>query len=256
MADRADPAAATEPLRIGILGAARIAPLSIVEPAAATGHRLVAVAARDASRARAFAADHGIERVQESYAAVIADPEVEVVYNPLPNSMHAKWNVRAAEAGKHVLSEKPAAMNVEDARRVRDAVAAAGVVFMEAFHYPYHPLFRRVCQLLAGGAVGEVQHVEAILKMPAPPDSDPLLVRRSAGEIFVPMFPVPHEGDSLVLRQSGRDEVVEHLGTRSSYTFQLEAFADAVRRGLPVVTDAYWSVGNARLLEDTVAASR
>jgi hypothetical protein len=141
MADRADPAAATEPLRIGILGAARIAPLSIVEPAAATGHRLVAVAARDASRARAFAAEHGIERVQESYAAVIADHEVEVVYNPLPNSMHAKWNVRAAEAGKHVLSEKPAAMNVEDARRVRDAVAAAGVVFMEAFHYPYHRSF-------------------------------------------------------------------------------------------------------------------
>ena len=70
------------------------------------------------------------------------------------------------------------------------------------------------------------------------------------------MFPVPHEGDSLVLRRSGLDEVVEHLGTRSSYTYQLEAFADAVRRGLPVVTDAYWSVGNARLLEDTVAASR
>ncbi|HET7802498.1 MAG TPA: Gfo/Idh/MocA family oxidoreductase [Humibacillus xanthopallidus] len=335
MADGAVSPTVAEPLRIGILGAARIAPLSIVSPAAATGHRLVAVAARDVARARAFACEHGVERALESYAAVIDDPDVEVVYNPLPNSLHAEWNIRAAEAGKHVLSEKPAALNADEAMRVRDAVAAAGVVFMEAFHYPYHPLFQRVCRLLADGAVGDVQHVEAILKMPAPPDSDPrwsselgggstmdlgcyslsalrllspyaggeprvvsawredrpgrpgvderlfvevaypsgatgsggsdmdcserdfhLLVRGSAGEIFVPMFPVPHEGDSLVLRLDGQPEIVEHLGTRSSYTYQLEAFADAVRRGSRVVTDAEWSVGNARLMEDSFAACR
>ena len=335
MSDGALSSSGTEPLRIGILGAARIAPLSIVEPAAATGHRLVAVAARDVTRAEEFAAEHGVERVHESYAAVIDDPDVAVIYNPLPNSLHAEWNIRAAEAGKHVLSEKPSAVDAEEAGRVRDAVDAAGVVFMEGFHYPYHPLFRRVGQLLDEGAIGEVQHIEAILTMPAPPASDPrwsrelgggstmdlgcyslsalrllspyaggephvvsawredragrpgvderlfvevvypsgatgsggsdmdcaerdfhLLVRGSSGEIVVPMFPVPHEGDSLVLRRSGLDEVVEHLGTRSSYTYQLEAFADAVRTGASVITDAAWSVGTMEMVDAAFAASR
>ncbi|NUR79104.1 MAG: Gfo/Idh/MocA family oxidoreductase, partial [Dermatophilaceae bacterium] len=146
-----------EPLRIGVLGAARIAPLSVVEPATATGHRLVAVAARDAERAKAFASTHGVERVHASYADVLADPEVEVVYNPLPNSLHAEWNVRAAEAGKHVLAEKPSALTAAEARRVRDAVAASGVVFMEAFHYPYHPLLRRLCALLDQEVLGPLR---------------------------------------------------------------------------------------------------
>ena len=76
-------------MRIGILGASSITPLSLVQPAAATGHRLVAVAARDPRRARAFADQHGVERVHDSYQDVIDDPEVDVVYNPLPNSLHA-----------------------------------------------------------------------------------------------------------------------------------------------------------------------
>ncbi len=80
--------ATVEPLRIGVLGAARITALSLVEPARATGHRLVAVAARSTQRAAAFAAEHGIERVHETYADVIADPDVEAVYNPLPNALH------------------------------------------------------------------------------------------------------------------------------------------------------------------------
>ena len=83
-----------------------------------------------------------------------------------------------------------------------------------------------------------------------------LLVRGSSGEIVVPMFPVPHEGDSLVLRRSGLDEVVEHLGTRSSYTYQLEAFADAVRTGASVITDAAWSVGTMEMVDAAFAASR
>src|SRR3954470_17865117 len=97
----------TEPLRVGILGAARIAELAIVKPAKATGTRLVTVAARDRQHAEAVAAEHGGERAPRSYAAVLAHPEVEVVYNPLPNSLHGPWNLAAVEAGKHVLSEKP-----------------------------------------------------------------------------------------------------------------------------------------------------
>ena len=112
--------AVDEPLRVGILGAARIAQLAIVKPAHATGTRLVTVAARDRKRAEAFAAEHGVERATDSYAAVLADPEVEVVYNPLPNAFHGPWNLAAVEAGKHVLSEKPFASTAEEAAEVRD----------------------------------------------------------------------------------------------------------------------------------------
>ena len=94
-----------EPLRIGVLGAARISGLAIAGPARTTGDRLVAVAARDRSRAEAFAAEHGVERVVDSYADVLADPEVEVVYNPLANSLHGPWNLAAVAAGRHVLTE-------------------------------------------------------------------------------------------------------------------------------------------------------
>src|SRR5512132_3747119 len=116
-----------EPLRIGVLGAARIAGQAIAAPARMTGARIVAVAARDRSRAEAFAAANGVERVLGSYAEVLADPEVEVVYNPLANSLHGPWNLAAVAAGRHVLTEKPSASNAAEAAEVRDAAAAAGV---------------------------------------------------------------------------------------------------------------------------------
>ena len=93
------------PIRIGVLGAARIADLAIVRPARVTGHRLVAVAARDRRRAEDFAQRYGVERALDTYADVLADPDVEAVYNPLANALHGPWNLAAAEAGKHVLSE-------------------------------------------------------------------------------------------------------------------------------------------------------
>jgi hypothetical protein len=107
-----------EPLRIGIVGAARIAELAIVKPARATGTRLVAVAARDPHRAAAFAAT---QRVAASYGDLLADPEIEAVYNPLPNALHGPWNLAAVKSGKHVLSEKPFAANADEATEVRDA---------------------------------------------------------------------------------------------------------------------------------------
>ncbi len=323
-----------EPLRIGLLGAARIAGLSIVSPAAATGHRLVAVAARDEGRARAFADEHGVERVVPDYAALVADPEVEVVYNPLANGLHGRWNLAAVAAGKHVLTEKPSAADAVEARMVAAAVRrGAGTVFMEAFHFPYHPLFRRVVDLVADGAVGEVRHVEAHLGMPAPAEDDPrwrldlaggstmdlgcyalaavrllgdlaggepevraaqareraghpgvdetlradlaypsgasasassdmaapgwdfhLTVSGTEGLLHVPEFPRPHLDDTLVLERRGGEQV-EHLGTRSSYTYQLEALAAAVREGAPVVTDANWSVGTMDLVDAAYRAA-
>jgi predicted dehydrogenase len=162
-----------EPLRIGILGAARIAREALVDPAAVTGDRLVAVAARDRGRAEAFAAEHGVERATDSYADVLADPEVEVVYNPLPNALHGPWNLAAVAAGKHVLSEKPFASTAEEAADVRDAAAKAGVTVVEGFHYLFHPVVQRVFALLDAGELGELRRVEALVAMPAPDDGDP-----------------------------------------------------------------------------------
>jgi predicted dehydrogenase len=162
-----------QPLRIGVLGAARIAELAIVSPARATGDRLVAVAARDRRRAEAFAAQHGVERVLDSYAEVVTDPEVDVVYNPLVNSLHAPWNLAAIAAGKHVLTEKPFASNAVEAREVRDAAVAAGVTVLEGFHYLHHPVTRRLHELLDSGELGGLRHVEVGVVIPAPADDDP-----------------------------------------------------------------------------------
>ena len=161
------------PLRVGILGAARIAELAIVKPAHATGTRLVTVAARDRRRAEAFAAEHGVERATDSYAEVLADPEVEVVYNPLPNAFHGPWNLAAVAAGKHVLSEKPFASTAEEAAEVRDAASKAGVTVVEGFHYLFHPVMQRLFALLESGELGELQRVDALVAMPEPDDGDP-----------------------------------------------------------------------------------
>jgi predicted dehydrogenase len=165
--------AGVEPLRIGILGAARIAELAIVKPAHATGTRLVTVAARDQRRAEAFAAEYGVERAVDSYAAVLADPEVEVVYNPLPNALHGPWNLAAIDAGKHVLSEKPFASNASQAAEVRDAGHKAGVTVVEGFHYLFHPVMQRLFALLDDGELGDLVRVEAVVAMPEPDDGDP-----------------------------------------------------------------------------------
>ena len=108
----------TEPLRIGVLGAARITPMALIRPARQVPEaRIVAVAARDATRAQAFAAKHGIPRAHASYDAMLADPEIDAIYNPLPNSLHYAWTIRALEAGKHVLCEKPLSRDPSEVAR-------------------------------------------------------------------------------------------------------------------------------------------
>lgn len=163
----------TEPLRLGLLGAARISERAIVPAAKETGTRLVAVAARDRARAEAFAEKHGVERVLDSYADLIADTEVEAIYNPLANALHAPWNVAAIEADKAVLSEKPFASNAHEAAEVRDAAARAGVVVLEGFHYLFHPVTQRLHELLDSGELGDLKRVEATMIIPAPAEDDP-----------------------------------------------------------------------------------
>ena len=161
------------PLKIGILGAARIADDGIIDPSRVLGHRLVAVAARDRSRAETFAAQRGVEKVHQTYAEVIDDPEVEVVYNALVNSLHAKWNQYALNAGKHVLSEKPFASNAAEALQVRDVARTTSGQIVEGFHYLHHPVNQRLRELVTSGELGEVQRVDIELSIPSPPDSDP-----------------------------------------------------------------------------------
>lgn len=161
------------PLRIGVLGASRIAEVAIVGPAAELGHRLVAVAARDRGRAETFADKYGVERVLDSYQDVIDDADVDVIYNPLANALHAPWNLAAIAAGKPVLSEKPFARDHSEAVRVARAAEAAGVPVLEGFHYFFHPVTRRAFRMAGDGELGEIRRVEVRMAMPAPGDDDP-----------------------------------------------------------------------------------
>jgi predicted dehydrogenase len=149
-------------LRIGILGAARIAPAALVKPAARTGRATVtAVAARDRAKAEAFATKHKIPRVLDSYDALIADDDIDAVYIPLPNGLHGAWTIKAIEAGKHVLCEKPWTANADEARTVAEVAGAhPGQVVMEAFHYQYHPLARRLVEIVQSGELGNITEID------------------------------------------------------------------------------------------------
>ena len=322
-----------EPLRIGILGAARISGRAIVEPAQLTGHRLVAVAARDRGRAEQFASDSGVERVLDSYQAVIDDPEVEAIYNPLPNGLHGPWNLRAIAAGKHVLSEKPSASNAAEARAVRDAVAGSDVKFMEAFHYRYHPVMNRMLEIAGSGELGALSHIDVHMSFPNDDPTDPRwdlslaggatmdvgcyaihglrtlgavgggepsVVSASAieregspgmdatmeadllypsgltahfvssftvpemdftmriigtdGEAFAHNFCVASFDDRIDVTSNGQSRV-EALGKKTSYTYQLEAFADHVRNGAPIFNDADDALVQAEFIDSVYQAA-
>ena len=160
-------------MQIGVLGAARIAPTALIKPAKTNADVVVAaVAARDVSRARAFAVKHGIARVHDSYEALIADPDLDAVYNPLPNGLHGRWTRAALAAGKHVLCEKPFTANAAEAREIAELAAKSDRVVMEAFHYRYHPLALRIEEIIASGELGKLERVEAALCFPLPNSSD------------------------------------------------------------------------------------
>lgn len=317
-------------LRIGVLGASRIAELAIVAPARELGHRLVAVAARDPHRAALFAEKYGMERVLGSYDEVIADSEVDIVYNPLANSLHGPWNIAAVRAGKPVLAEKPSARNAAEAQEVAAAAQAAGVPVVEAFHYRYHPVMCRLLELIGRGDLGELRHVEVNMGMPAPGDDDPrwklelaggalmdlgcyglhvmrtvgtiigaapeivaaraverdpgvdarcdvdlrlgdatarsthsmvdedyhftILVRGSRADAVVHNFVKPQEDDRLTIRTPAGDRV-ERLGTRASYTYQLESVAAHLADGTPLPVDDADAIANMTLIDAAYRAA-
>lgn len=314
----------TTVLRIGVLGAARITPDALLKPAAANPEVVVsAVAARDIGRARAFAAKHGIARVHDSYNALIADPEVDAIYNPLPNHLHGRWTRAALDAGKHVLCEKPFTANAEEAREIAAAAAGSDRVVMEAFHYRYHPMTTRIEEIIASGELGELRQVDTALSFPLPRFSDiryhyalaggalmdagcyavhmartfggatpevvsaqaklrdPLVDRAMTAQL---RFPAGHTGtircslwSSNLLQISARvvgehgelralnplmpqyfhrlrvsspkGKRVERFTHRASYAYQLDAFADAVLRGVPVRTTPEDAIENMTVID-------
>jgi len=148
-------------LRIGVLGTARIARGFVAGVRGSSRVQVVAVASRAADRAAAFAQELGIPRSLASYDELLADGDVDAVYNPLPNGLHARWSIAAARAGKHVLCEKPLACDEPEGRAMFDAAAAAGVELLEAFPYYFQPQTLELLRLVSVGAIGEVRHVQA-----------------------------------------------------------------------------------------------
>jgi xylose dehydrogenase (NAD/NADP) len=148
-------------IRWGILSTARIAQRIVDGARLAPNAEIVAVGSRDLARAQAYAGEHGIARAHGSYEALLADPEVDAVYIPLPNSLHVPWSIKALQAGKHVLSEKPLSRDPAQVDAAFDAADAAGRLLMEAFMWRFHPQTEELERLVRSGAVGNVRVVRA-----------------------------------------------------------------------------------------------
>ncbi len=151
----------TNPIRIGVLGAAKIVPMALAYPARNVPEiQVSAIAARDPKRAERFARLFHIPHVHRSYDDLLNDPELDAIYNPLPNGLHAEWTIKALRAGKHVLCEKPFASNANEAEEMAQVAKETGKVLSEAFAYRNHPLAARMKQIMKND-LGRIQHIEA-----------------------------------------------------------------------------------------------
>jgi len=156
-------------LRWGILSTA-----NITEKLLGSGHdqQFVAVGSRDLGRAQAFASEHGIARAHGSYEELLADPEVDAIYNPLPNSLHVEWSIKALEAGKHVLCEKPMSRHPDEVDRAFDVAEREGRVLEEAFMWRHHPQVARTRELIAAGDIGDLRVIRAAFAFVAADPND------------------------------------------------------------------------------------
>ena len=149
------------PLRLGILSTAHINEKLLAGAALSVEVDVVAVGSRELGRARAFADRHGIPAAYGSYDELLADAAVEAIYNPLPNTLHCEWSIRALEAGKHVLCEKPLSSSLAEVEGAFDVAERTGLLLAEAFMYRHHPQIARLRELVAAGAIGELRLVRA-----------------------------------------------------------------------------------------------
>jgi predicted dehydrogenase len=170
---------AMEPVRFGVISTARIGIEKVIPAMQRSRHtRIVAIASRDRARAEAAAATLGIAKAYGSYAELLQDPEIEAVYNPLPNHLHVPISVEAAAAGKHVLCEKPVALTASEAERLIEARERAGVLIQEAFMVRHHPQWRRARELVRAGRLGDLRVVQGSFSYM---NRDPQNVRNQAG---------------------------------------------------------------------------
>ena len=154
-------------LRWGILGCARITRRGLIPGIAeSAGSRLVALASREHATAQAWANEFSVDRAYGTYAGLLGDPDVQAVYIPLPNEMHAKWVERAAAAGKHVLCEKPLALDTRQAETMVAQCRASGVLLMEAFMWRHQPRVEALRKLVADGAIGDLRLISASFSFP------------------------------------------------------------------------------------------
>jgi D-xylose 1-dehydrogenase (NADP+, D-xylono-1,5-lactone-forming) len=170
----------------------------------------VAIGSRSRERAEAQAAEFGIERVHGSYEEVLADPNVEAVYIPLPNALHVDWSVRALEAGKHVLCEKPLSRHPEEVERAFDAADSAGRVLAEAFMWRHHPQAQRLVELLP--RVGELRLVRASFSFPLGDPEDVRLSRELEGGALMDVGCYCVSGSRLVAGEPLEVSATEVLG--------------------------------------------
>jgi predicted dehydrogenase len=149
------------PVRWGILGTANIARAQFLPGLRAAGGIPAAVAGREAAAAEKFASEHGVQRAVAGYQRLLDDPAIDAVYIPLPNALHAEWAIRALEAGKPALCEKPLCGTLPDTERVLAAAEQTGTLLWEAFVFPFHAQMQAIGELIAGGAIGDLMEIKS-----------------------------------------------------------------------------------------------
>lgn len=171
-------------IKFGTLGAARITPPALVQPCRDEPRATIdAVAARSRDRAEAFASEHGIPQVVDTYDDIINHPDINAVYIPLPITAHKEWTLKALAAGKHVLCEKSFASNAAEARDMAEAASTSGLVVMDAFHYRYHPLFARAREIYQSGVLGKISDIHALFHVAITDEEDIRMNYETAGGV-------------------------------------------------------------------------
>lgn len=224
--------APVSPLRWGILSTGRIAGVFARALAVSRHGQLVAVGSRSAAEATRFAAEHGLppSAAHPTYDALLADPAVEAVYIATPHPQHVEWTERAAAAGKHVLCEKPAALDLAGTTRMVAAARAADVLFMEAFMYRCHPQTARVVELVRSGAIGRLRHATLAFGFRAPYSATGRLWSRALGGggiLDVGCYPMSF-ARLLAGAAAGLDQAAEPVAITGTADLHPETGVDAV----------------------------
>ena len=245
------------PVRWGIVGTANIARAQFLPALRAAGGVPAAVASRELPRAEEFAAANGVGRGVAGYQALIEDPGVDALYNALPNALHAEWTIRALEAGKPVLCEKPLTGTLADTERVLAVARQTGTLLWEAFVFPFHPQFRQIRELIAGGAIGELAEIKSNFHFTVASPDNIRLSRELAGGALndVGCYPVrlaqelfgPHDSAWARAVLGGQDVDVESWGVLGYPGGRRLMLSCGMRRGYDTFTRLEGTGGRIRI---------